>query len=282
MSSWIEEAEEFKCLSVGTRGKYVNLSRMIDVSDVSKLQTSAFVSAYRPRGILSGFLVIHPQLQYAVFMPSPSQTKQHPVRFHIRITPSILEHGLVALAYLYNKQLVVEDLISAGGCAVFQTLPFVERWKRLKEILERDFRNDVFLQDGITITTTTYFPLSELVEPPPEKVVEFVACNETGPTHKRLLWIPSRDSTTTNPLAAAVGTQGGSTYNAKREAAMGPDVYSLYDGDKKLGIALVRTLVASKALRLAFVTASGADATVRVNTVWNKQFDKWEILDVPA
>jgi hypothetical protein len=188
---------------------------------------------------------------------------------------------MIALAYLYNKQLVVEDLIAIGGRTVWQNLPFIERWKRLKHFLEHEFRNDSVLQDGLMLSSTAYFPLAELVEPPPDKVVEFVACNETGPVHKRLLWIPPRDTPASGAPAGAAGAMtGGSTHVAKRESAMGPDVYSLYgDGDKKLGIALVRTLVASKALRLAFSEVSG-DATVRVVTAWNKQFDKWEILDV--
>lgn len=192
------------------------------------------------------------------------------------MSTSVIENGgLIALAYLYNKQLVVEDLISIGARSVWQYESFVERWKRLKQFLERDFRNDLVLQDGLALSTSVYFPLTELVEPVPDKVVEFIACHETGPAHKRLLWIPPRDT----PVASGPTITGGGTIHiAKRESTMGPDVYSLYDGDKKLGIALVRTLVASKALRLAFSEAATGDSTVRVTTSWNKQFDKWEIL----
>jgi hypothetical protein len=279
-SSWIETAEDYVSFAFGSRGKYIHLSRMIDSTDIPKLQTSACVGTYRPRGILSGFLVIHPQLQYAVFLPSASQTKQQPVRLHVRIAPSVLENGgLIALAYLYNKQLVVEDLIAVGKQTVWQKLPFVERWKRLQQFLETEFMNDSYLQDKYTITSQTYVPLAELAEPSEGKVVEFVVCDETGPAHRRLLWIPPREDGG-GAGGGGSATCGGTTYLAKRESSMGPDVYSLYDGDKKLGIALIRTLVASKALRLAF-NAGSAD-TVRVVTAWNKQFDKWEILGVAA
>lgn len=283
MSTWIEKAEEFVALAFCSRGKYMSLSRMITPSDVSNLQTSEFVCSYRPRGILSGFLVIHPLLHYAVFLPSPSQTKLHPQRFHVRVAPSVLENGgMIALAYLYNKQLVLEDLVFMDGKTVWQNQPFIERWTRLKGFLESEFRNDRLLQDGVTITTTSYFPLAELVEPPSDKVVEFVACRDTGPAHKRLLWIPPRDPLPATGVSPPTGGGSGTIHIAKQESAMGPDVYSLYEGDKKLGLALVRTLAVSKALRIAFTEAVGASdaAIVRVTTVWNKQFDKWEILGV--
>ena len=61
---------------------------------------------------------------------------------------------------------------------------------------------------------------------------------------------------------------------AKRETAMGPDVFSVWRGEEKLGLALVRTLAISRALR----TASGT--TIPIEAVWNKGFDKWEIVKI--
>jgi hypothetical protein len=68
---------------------------MFNPSDITQLQTSQFVCSYRPRGILSGFLVIHPELQYAVYLP-PATSKLQPQRIHVRVNPRILEHGLIA------------------------------------------------------------------------------------------------------------------------------------------------------------------------------------------
>lgn len=270
--SWTETAEEFVGKhGFGARGKHISLSRILNPSDLTQLQTSQFVCSYRPRGILSGFLVIHPQLQYAVYLP-PAASKLQPQRFHIRVDPRHMEHGVIASAYLYNKQLIVEDLVAIDGVTMWLSRGFNERWIRLKQFIENELRHDVFLQGGTVITCTSYMSLGALGEPPDDKVVEFIPC--IGGGQKRVIWIPDR--------AAAGKTEsaiGGKVLIAKRDASMGPDVYSLYDGETKLGVALVRTLAASRALRLAF--AAGAD-NVRVSVQFVKQFDKWEVLEVVA
>jgi hypothetical protein len=279
MASWIEKAEEF-CSNhgFGSRGKYTHLGRMFNSSDLTQLQTSQYVCAYRPRGILSGFLVIHPELQYAVFLPSAS-SKLQPQRIHLRIDPHLVEHGVILSAYLYNKQYVIEDLIYIDGAVVWQTRDFNERWKRMKQLLEHELCNDIHFQGGINITCATYMSLAALVEPTDDKIVEFIpfTCGQ-----KRLVWIPERD---TIRMSHASETSSSKTsirslpvHVVKRDASMGPDVYTLYEGDKKLGIALVRTLAASRAVRLGL--ANGAES-LRVYTQFNKQFDKWEIIDVP-
>jgi hypothetical protein len=286
MSSWVEKAEEFIGKhGFGSRGKHISISRVLNPTDLSQLQSHQHVCAYRPRGILSGFLVIHPELQYVVYLP-PAASKLQPQRFYTRINPCILEYGLIASAYLYNKQVVIEDLLAIDG-HILWSRAFSERWKRLKQFLENELRNDPFLQGGYSLTSTSYMPLGSLVEPSDDKVIEFVACGSGG--QKRMIWIPMRDGTgatvsTGVPLATSgSGSEygsGKSKHVAKQEAGMGPDVYTVYDGETKLGIALVRTLLASRGLRLAF--AAGGQETIRVNTQFNKQFDKWEILDVAA
>jgi hypothetical protein len=65
-----------------------------------------------------------------------------------------------------------------------------------------------------------------------------------------------------------------SDYRAKKETAIGPDVYSLWKGEERLGIALVRTLEISRALRLT------KQPEIRVHAEWSKQFEKWEIKSV--
>ena len=276
--SWTETAEEFIGKhGFGARGKHISLSRILNPSDLTQLQTSQFVCAYRPRGILSGFLVIHPQLQYAVYLP-PATSKLQPQRFHLRIDARHMEHGVIASAYLYNKQLVVEDLVAIDGEVVWLNRGFSERWRRLKQFLESELRHDAFLQSGTVITCTSYMSLGSMAEPPDDKVVEFIPSGGGG--QKRVIWIPDRATAKTEPAIGA-SSSGGKVLIAKRDVGMGPDVYSLHDGDVKLGTALVRTLVASRALRLAFAGGSGTDS-VRVSAQFVKQFDKWEVLDVVA
>jgi hypothetical protein len=273
--SWTETVEEFVGKhGFGARGRHISLSRILNPSDLPQLQTSQFVCSYRPRGILSGFLVIHPQLQYAVYLP-PAASKLQPQRIHVRVDPRHMEHGIIASAYLYNKQLVIEDLVSIDGVVVWLHRGFTERWIRLKQFLENELRHDIVLQGGTSITSTTYMSLASLAEPPDDKVVEFIPCGGGG--QKRFIWIPDRTSPAKTETIAVCSS--GKSITAKREAGMGPDVYSLYDGETKLGTALVRTLLASRALRLAF--AGGSD-NVRVSAQFNKQFDKWEVLNVAA
>jgi hypothetical protein len=276
MSSWVDKTEEFIGKhGFGSRGKHISISRVLNPTDLSQLPSQQHVCAYRPRGILSGFLVIHPELQYVVYLP-PAASKLQPQRFYTRINPSILEHGMIASAYLYNKQFVIEDLLAIDG-HILWSRAFSERWKRLKQFLENELRHDPFLQGGYSLTSTSYIPLGSLAEPSDDKVVEFIACAPGG--QKRMIWIPVRGGASP-PATLAGNSSVKNAHVAKREAGMGPDVYTVYDGETKLGIALVRTLVASRGLRLAFA-ASGQE-TICVNTQFNKQFDKWEILDVAA
>ena len=55
---------------------------------------------------------------------------------------------------------------------------------------------------------------------------------------------------------------------------MGPDVFSVWRSEEKLGLALVKTLAISRALRVA------EGATIPIEAVWNKGFDKWEIMKI--
>ena len=61
---------------------------------------------------------------------------------------------------------------------------------------------------------------------------------------------------------------------AKKELGMGPDVFSVWRGDEKLGLALVKTLAISRALRAV------NSLTIPIQATWNKQFDKWEVTGV--
>lgn len=270
MSSWVETAETF-CAShgFGSRGKQMGIGRMLNPSDIPQLQTSQFVCAYRPRGILSGFLVIHPELQYAVYLP-PAASKLQPQRVRVRLDKRHYQYGIILSAYLYNKQIVIEDIIAIEGQTIWFTKSFQQRWERLRQLFESEWRQDSVLQNGISFECAAIMPLSGLCEPPDDKIIECIPCNGGG--QKRLIWIPMRSSTEPSTVSGDTKIQ-----IAKRDATLGPDVYAIYNGDTRLGSALIRTLAASRALRLAF--SSGTE-TVRVQTKFNKQFDKWEVFDV--
>ena len=193
---------------------------------------------------------------------------------------NIEKGGIIFSAYLYNKQFVIDDLLAIDGYAIWQTRGFIERWARLKRVMETELRHDSYLQNGITITCASYISLNAIVEPPTDtKILEFVPCGNHG-GQKHMIWIPERNPLPSLPERSVASDTRHPIHNAKREISMGPDVYTLYDGDKKLGIALIRTLTSSRALRLAFTTP-GCE-TVRVITQFNKQFEKWEVLDVAA
>jgi len=72
---------------------------------------------------------------------------------------------------------------------------------------------------------------------------------------------------------ATVTTNPG--FVAKKESGMGPDVYAIWRGEERLGLALVRTLAVSRALRLA-ITEGRTEIGVRAEL--NKSFEKYEIL----
>ena len=73
------------------------------------------------------------------------------------------------------------------------------------------------------------------------------------------------------PIKPVMVSPDAAGFVAKRETLLGPDVFSVWRGGEKVGLALVRTLAISKALRLA------KEDSIKVNATWNKQFDKWEI-----
>jgi hypothetical protein len=95
--------------------------------------------------------------------------------------------------------------------------------------------------------------------------VEFVPNSENT---KRLIWVPSEEEAGSSDSAAL-------TFMARREAAIGPDIFTLWAaGQEKIGMALVRTLAVSKLLRLH------AGCEFPVQTVWNKRHERHEIIGI--
>lgn len=270
---WIQIAEEFVGrYGWGARGKYIGVSRMISDSDVPMLSKGKYVISMRPRGILSGFLAIVPQLGYAVYLP-PVASRITPFRMRVRMSDECLEKGVIVSCYIPNmseKRIVVEDCLMWLGTSMWFTQSFEERWKCLQLLSTVHICPDLELQ-GYTLDYTRYQMLDTLEEPDDHSVVEFVPII---PNAKRMIWSPHmqpRVTHTVTPVSTATNNM-----LVKREAALGPDVYSVWKDDSRLGIALIRTLAVSRALRL-----SNMD-TIRVVAFHNKQFEKYEVTEVIA
>lgn len=263
---WVQIAEAFiGRYGWGSRGKHIGISRMFNDSDKSFVSRNKVFASIRPRGVLSGFLAIVPELNYAVFLP-PIAAKSGPLRVRLRISETLQRNGAIFSAYLNrDKVLVLEDVLVWEDKPVWSTDSFEERWnKKMTDFLANHWRPDATIQCDQAFELANYVSLATLAEPDSHSVVEFIS---NAPNTKRMIWIPNK---TTD--ISELPTISGESMFAKKETISGPDVYSVWRGDTKLGTALVRTLAISRALRL-----SSTDA-IKVNAIWNKQFEKWEIL----
>jgi hypothetical protein len=263
---WVAQAEEFcGTYGWGARGKYIGVSRMFAEGDKIALQRNKMVISIRPRGILSGFLAVVPALGYAVYLP-PIAARQGPQRIRMRVSEDLLKQGAVFSAYpLRDGKLILEDVLVWKGVSVWFTAPFEERWNTImKSFVFQEWKNDPVLQTR-SIDLASYVSITDASEPDAQSVIEFVP---NTPNQKRLIWIPSVQQ-------GPKSTPGeGSAFMAKQEASMGPDVYSIWRATERLGLALVRTLAISRALR------GVKQETIPVQCVWNKQFEKWEITQI--
>jgi len=282
---WVNTAEEY-CgrYGWGARGKYIGISRMMNDNDKAVLTQSKMVAAIRPRGILSGFLAIVPSLEYAVFLP-PIAAKIGPQRIRMRLSDTIKERGAILSAYITrDKTMVLEDVLVWGDKSVWFTEQFRTRWSQLMgTFAKEDWKDDKELQ-GFSIVLANYIQPAALEEPEGNSVIEFVP---SMPNQKRLIWVGSSSAsprqipqhmTQTGQVlqASASSSIATSSFIAKKEVGMGPDVYSIYRNDERLGLGLVRTLPISRALRAGLEKGD----TIPVSAVFNKQFEKWEILTV--
>jgi hypothetical protein len=243
----------------GAQGKSLGITRMFQDADVAALKSLKAVAALRPRGVLSGFLVIaSTPAPTAVFLP-PVTGKQQPFVVRMRLAAPLQKEGAIFSAYCDNGDIVVEDVLVWRGKALFQSTDFATRWGCVGELLDMWVPDNVL--QGCGIRFSEYMALSELVEPAERQVVEFIPM---APNTKRMVWVPTEES--------AQAT----TWIARRESLVGPDIFSLWSdkGEKQNHLALVKTLMVSKALRLHPVDE------FKVQTAWNKMFERWEILGV--
>ena len=276
---WVNTAEEY-CgrFGWGARGKYIGISRMMNDNDKSALSQGTLVAAVRPRGILSGFLAIVPNLEYAVFLP-PIAAKIGPQRIRMRLSDTVKEKGAIFSAYIMrDKTMVLEDILVWQEKSVWFTEPFKQRWNNtMNAFVTEHWKEDSHLQ-GLSMTLATYMPLVTIQEPEQGCVIEFIP---NQPNQKRMIWI-GQQTTQKSPQVTPTGTSTSVNktdvkFTVKKEAGMGPDVYAIFKNDERMGVALVRTLNVSRALRAA--VADKAEM-IAVSAVHNKQFDKYEIVSV--
>jgi len=282
---WVNTAEEY-CgrFGWGARGKYIGISRMMNDNDKSALSQGTLVAAIRPRGILSGFLAIVPKLEYAVFLP-PIAAKIGPQRIRMRLSETVKEKGAIFSSYMTrDKTMVLEDILVWQEKSVWFTEPFKQRWNNtINSFVTEHWKEDSLLQ-GLSMTLATYMPLATIQEPEQGSVIEFIP---NQPNQKRMIWIGSQTTqrspqvtptnTGTNTSTSPNTNKTDIKFTVKKEAGMGPDVYAIFKNDERMGVALVRTLVVSRALRAA--VADKAEM-IAVSAVHNKQFDKYEIVSV--
>ncbi len=230
------------------------ISKLFQPTDVGILRTMKAVAAHRPRGVLSGFLAVLPETQ-GIFFVGP---KSSPRQIRMRIGDEICKEGVILSAYEDGTDLVLEDVLVWKGVALFRTQSFDARWKHMQEFVDA-WKPDPALQ-GCGIRLASYVALEDVGEPEDRQVLEFIPI---APGMKRMVWIPTEEVERT-------------TWIAKRERLVGPDIFSLWSmqGEKQSTLALVRTLQISRMLHCHPVDE------FKVQSIWSKRFGRWEIVGI--
>ena len=272
---WVAAAEEFLGkFGWGARGRNLGVSRMFGEGDKTSLSRNTYMAAIRPRGVLSGFLAVVPNVG-VVYVP-PIAAKVPPQRLRLRVSDELYTGGAIFSAYLTRdspRRLVIEDVLVWNEEAVWSTRKFSDRWNNiLSEFVANHFRSDSVLQ-GCNVELASYVSPRMVNEPGEKEVLEFVP---EAAGVKRYIWMPPRLTVVSTATSTAAPASAEEAYTARKETGMGPDVYAIYRDETRLGLALVRTLGVSKALRLA----SSAAPIIRVRAEHNKTFDKYEVLEV--
>jgi hypothetical protein len=254
----------------GTQGKMLGISKMFQENDTVLLKKGKVVASYRPRGVLSGFLAVTPALRTAVYIPPIAGKMQHRV-LRLRLSDELLREGAVLSCYWNGGELVLEDVLAWGSQSVWHSHTFEDRWGTFMRKFCEDWQPDSVIQE-CQIRLAEFTALADLQPSGDREVVEFVP---NAPNTKRLIWAPVSGEEFSSAEPATL------TFLARRESAIGPDIFTLWGaassgGQEKVGMALIRTLAVSKMLRLR------AGTEFPVQTVWNKRFERHEIVGVAA
>ena len=267
-TTWIGAAEEYLGKHQwGPNGRFLGVSRMFKEEDLGALTKTKVFATQRPRGILSGFLAIVPVLGYAVYIP-PIAGKVAPMRIRMRIR---VEKGAIFSVYWNKDELILEDVLVWNDESIWFTKSFEERWGIMKQFIETCYKPDV--SQGFIMKPAIYQSLQSLSKPTEYMVVEFIP---NDPKQKRMIWTSERKQNIAKKeeIRAKPELNTSNDFILKKESNSGPDVYTVYRSGEKQGLALVKTLAISKALR------NCQQEEINVHAEWNNQFGKWEIRQV--
>lgn len=246
----------------GAQGKMLGISRMFQENDITFLKKNSYVASSRPRGVLSGFLVIVPTIKKIVYL-SPIGGKVPAKQIRMCISDELFNDGAILSCYWEENDLVLEDILMWKGISIWQTTSFQERWDTQMKEFCHAWQPDMPIQ-RCSIRFAEYVSLEQLQKPQEREVIEFIP---NTPNTKRLIWVPTEDTE----------TKSFEKHLVKREVIVGPDIFSVWsEKQERLGIAYIRTLALSKILR----THPLNEFTVK--TQWNKMFERHEILSIIA
>jgi hypothetical protein len=246
-------------------------SRMYNDSDLESFSKYKYFGKYRPRGVLSGLLVIKNNKTPIEFI-QPNRPK---ITIRLRIHESFTEKGpAIFLAYLIKNKsdnsqtLMIEDILLYENKNLFQTMNFDERWKIVNHFFTSTspklFTADSILSNNIKVQCAVYYSLFELPKPEDQTdilnpILEMIPNNKNM---KKVIILLEKDDDC-------------KVFIAERILGKGPDLFYL----KKEGteeylekIAAIQKLSISKELRKL--------TTVKVKCIFNEKFDKYEIVEI--
>jgi hypothetical protein len=290
----------------------LRVSRLLQESDLSIIKSYQGSLAIRPRGVMSGFLVI--QEFHTIYIPF----KGRPEQIRLRLSDDVRK-GTIFMAQRTQQGMVLEDVLVWKGHMVWTSKTFPDRWSMLKDFFTNHVALDSVLQ-RISVKPATLVATSSIPAFDTRSVLEWIP---HAPGQRRLLFVPNGEPelvqvqvqvpaqvpaqvqthtqiqksdvrkaieeprntlviseeqqiTEVPEPTLAITTQITETKSsiiAKRDAS-GPDVFQLWRGAEALGMALIRTMAISKALRLVKTEEIPVEAT------FNGKFHKWEIINV--
>lgn len=239
-------------------------SRMYNDYDLENFAKYKYFAKYRPRGVLSGLLVIKDDKTPIEFI----QQNKPKLSLKFRFDKSLTEKGpLIFYGYISsssdkeNQTFIIEDLFFFENVNYYQTKNFDDRWKTIQRIFTNPklFVQDTILSNNIKIECANYCSLSELKKPEEHIVLEMIPNNKNM---KRVIVLLEKEDDTVIMIAEKI-------------LGKGPDLFFLKDETKDEyleKIAGIQSLEISKALRNA--------TTAKVKCIYNEKFEKFVIVEV--
>lgn len=239
-------------------------SRMYNDYDLENFAKYKYFAKYRPRGVLSGLLIIKDKTSPIEFI----QQNKAKLIMRFRFDESLTEKGpIIFYAYLtqgsekHSQKLIIEDLFLYENVNYFQTRNFDDRWKIIQTIFTNPklFVQDTIISNNIKIECAVYYSVSELKKPEENFVLEMVPNNKNM---KRIIILLEKEDDSM-------------IFTAEKIIGKGPDLFFLKDEKKDEymeKIAGIQSLEISKVLRKA--------STAKVKCLYNEKFEKYVIIEV--